>query len=160
MSLLLFTASGPSVSGLPDYYQTLSRKVYQILEDIGANVERRKRMMTFCITKEILSRIPGTSMAMDIFGSFYEGTTTADMESDIDMVTISRDLPVVTNPTDHPVGTCLLLVQDQSTHPGYCKLQLVENGRPIWGSNAAVTWRLSAEQPFLRFYTDKNNRLV
>ena len=124
---------------LPDYYQPLSLKVYQVLEDIGVNTEMRQLMMDDCITQEILENTCTQPFVTSyIFGSSYEGTTTRGMNSDVDTVWVLNDLPVVTDPADHPVGNCLLLVQDQTTPPGYCKLQLVHNGIPLYGNNTGI----------------------
>ena len=83
------------------------------------------------------------------------------MQSDADCVLVFNELPVVTDPADHPVGTSLLLVQDQTTHPGYCKLQLTHDGTPLWGHNEEVTSALPHSlKACFRFCPDKNNRLV
>ena len=67
------------------------------------------------------------------FGSRADGTTTIGMESDLDQVRILNNLPVVTDPQDHPVGTSLLFIQDDTTPAGYCKLRLVQDGVPQHG---------------------------
>ena len=147
---------------LPDYYQPLSLKVYQVLEDIGVNTELRQLRMDDCITQEIFSNTCHQPfMTSCIFGSSYEGTTTLGMDSDVDVVGVLNDLPVVTDPADHPDGNCLLLVQDQTTPSGYCKLQLVHNGIPLYGNNTGIINDISPDlKRFLTFCLDKNNRLV
>ena len=147
---------------LPDYYQPLSLKVYQVLEDIGVNTEMRQLRMDASITSEILGNtFCQPFLTKYIFGSSYEGTTTRGMNSDVDTVIVLNDLPVVTDPADHPVGNCLLLVQDQTTPPGYCKLQLVHNGIPLYGNNTGIINDISPDlKRFLTFCLDKNNRLV
>ena len=147
---------------LPDCYQPLSLKVYQVLEDIGVNTEMRQLRMDTSITSEILGNTSCQPFWTNyIFGSSYEGTTTLGMNSDVDAVIVLNDLPVVTDPADHPVGNCLLLVQDQTTPPGYCKLQLVHNGIPLYGNNTGIINDISPRlKRFLTFCLDKNNRLV
>ena len=112
--------------------------------------------MEAAITREIYFNIlRPQKMEYHIFGSSCEGTTTLSMGSDIDQVMVFNDLPVVTD----PVGTCLLLVQDQTTPPGYFKLQVVRNGNPLCGNDTGVLTSLFRNLP-LTFCTDKNNRLV
>ena len=81
------------------------------------------------------------------------------MSSDLDQVFVINDVPVATDPTFHPVRTCLLLVEDEITPPGSFKLQVVHNGKPLWGHTTRVTSTYSRYLP-PRFRTDKNNRLV
>ena len=161
---VLFFISGAMslLQDLPDYYQPLSLKVYQVLEDIGVNTEMRQLWMDKSITREILwNACVQPSMTSYTFGSSYEGTTTPGMRSDSDHVIVLNDLPVVTDPADHPVGNCLLLVQDQTTPPGYCKLQLVHNGIPLYGNNTGIINDISPRlKELLTFCLDKNNRLV
>ena len=134
------------LDGLPDCYQALSRKRYQVLEDVGASTEVRNLWTDQITTKEILGiMLTQPSINVYIFGSFYEGTTTIGMCSDVDQVAIFNNLPVVIDPGDHPIGTCLLLVQDETTPPGYCKLQVVHNGNPMWANSPGITRSLFLE---------------
>ena len=100
-----------------------------------------------------------------VFGSFVEGTLVpgdSGLASDIDNVFIVNDLPVITDCTDAPVlGKCLLLVQDQSTPPGYCKLQLVQNGKPLFdNAPAEVISSFMPGQETWKACADKSNRIV
>ena len=101
------------------------------------------------------------SFDMNVFGSSYEGTTTYNLRSDVDLVYLFRGVPVVIDPAHHPVGTCLLLVQDQTIPAGYCKLQLVQNGNPLFGHHATIPSNLYRMIPtWIKFFPDKNNRLT
>ena len=161
---VLFFISGAMslLQDLPDYYQPWSLKVYQVLEDIGVNTEMRQLRMDNSITEEILTNTYSSPLVTRyIFGSSYEGTTTRGMRSDVDTVLVHNHMPVVTDPADHPIGNCLLLVQDQTTPPGYCKLQLVHNGIPLYGNNTGIINDISPDlKAYLTFCLDKNNRLV
>ena len=116
--------------------------------------------MDSCVTTEIFDTILSQpSLTPYIFGSSYEGTTTLGMCSDVDRVYVLNGLPVVTGPADHSLGTCLLLVQDQTTPPGYYKLQLVHNGQPLYGNNTGIINNISPHlKRCLTFCRDKNNR--
>ena len=119
-------------SELPDYYRTLSLALYQVLEDIGANLEVRNLWKETFTTIEIIQTIafqPRTSIYY--FGSSREGTTTVDMNPDIDKVDVHNRFPIITDCSDIPSEICLLMVND-NTHPGYCKLQLVSSGIPLF----------------------------
>ena len=88
--------------------------------------------METAITREIHKNIFfRPQIKHNVFGSSYEGKTSPGMTSDMDQVFVFNDPSVVNDPADYPVGTCLLLVQDQTTPPGYCKLQVVHNGNPL-----------------------------
>ena len=81
------------------------------------------------------------------------------MNTDLDQVLVINDVPVASDPTFHPVRTWLLLVEDETTSPVFFKLQVIHNGKPLWGHNTRVTSTYFRDLP-PRFRTDKNNRLV
>lgn len=124
----------------PKYYKALSRKVYQILDQITASEEIRQLWMKIGNSKEtqsdfvdlFLGIIPETKFYL--MGSAYEGSRTPGMESDLDFLIcdirlmVFQDLTQVEKHTD-----CLLLVHDDQTKPGYVKLQLVRQGERVFG---------------------------
>ena len=117
------------------------------------------------ITREILETIlqqPG--MSVYNFGSSSDGTTTEGMKPDLDTVRIFNNLPVVINPTDHPEGSSFLFVQDSTTPPGYCKLQLVKDGVPQYGDSLAANQHTYKQCGHiihsLQYTVDQANRLV
>ena len=87
-----------------------------------------------------------------VFGSQYEGTWFIGMGSDEDIVFVFNKLEVVTNSQNFP-ETCLLLVQDDSTPPGYCKLQLVLSGAPVTFHNINSPTMLSGICKFEEKFT-------
>ena len=90
--------------------------------------------MESTVTGEILHTVScQPEISVYYFGSQADGTTTTGMKSDLDVVNILNNLPVVTDPQDHPAGTSLLFIQDATTPAGYCKLQLVQDGVPQHG---------------------------
>ena len=52
------------------------------------------------------------------------------MGSDLDLVYVFKKLEVVTKLQNCPEA-CLLLIHNDSTAPGYCKLQVTLHGDPI-----------------------------
>ena len=61
---------------LPEYHQTLSEQLYQVLEDVGVSTELREHQLDRAITQEIYENIRLNPKHKYIFGSSYEGTTT------------------------------------------------------------------------------------
>ena len=126
----------PKVSA---YYKPLSLRLFSLLDDIGASEEIRKVRMESSVTRELFQTVywqPEVSAYS--FGSQADGTTTTGMESDVDVVRILNNLPVVTDPQEHPLGTSLVVIQDDTTPAGYCKLQLVQDGVPQYGDSPVV----------------------
>ena len=132
------------------------------MDDIGASEDVRKVRMESRVTEEILETVywqPETSVYH--FGSQADGTTTFGMKSDVDTVYIFNNLPVVTDPSEHPVGTSLLFIQDATTPAGYCKLQLVQDGVPQYGDvTDADQYPDIYCRESLQFTVDSNNRCV
>ena len=53
------------------------------------------------------------------------------------------------------------MVQDEITPPGYCKMQLAQDGQTLWGNKSKATECLSLDaKMFFKFSPDKNNRFV
>ena len=147
----------------PSFYKFLSLKLYSVLEDIGATTESRELFQLrstasvvsnqedLCLGKNILG------FSEHVFGSAFEGTRTAGLNSDIDYVTIADRLPVKTEVADAPQGQSLLIVENER-YPGYVKLQLVQNGKPVYEESSADDINDSGHV-FTR-KLDKHNRTV
>ena len=151
----------PSSSGFPDYYRTLSLKLYQVLEDIGASLEMRETYMEASTCFDSLSTLIFQDLAhVYTFGSMYEGSTTRDMYSDADHVIVDDILPVVCDISKTPNGKCLAVVQDENVHPGYTKLQLVEDRVPLFQRDTVYPGLMLRRVPvFVKFGLDKNRRV-
>ena len=109
-----------------------SKVLYQVMEVTRCSIKIRNLCKEYSTTSEILQSITvdhfgrmGSSTY--IMGSRYEGTTLDTMGSDQDTVAVLKPTEVVTNLQNYH-RTSLLLIQDDFTPPGYCKLQLVLNG--------------------------------
>lgn len=118
----------------PHYYKSLSRRLYHIMDDIGVSTEMRKVWMDQSITAEILQSVLNSNWpkgSIYIIGSSFEGTTTLGLKSDVDLVLVLEDTPVVVGMPDvKDLDYCLLMIQDCHTPAGYVKLQGVVNGVP------------------------------
>ena len=129
------------------YTEQLSRRLYKVLESIGASTEMRDSRCQAATSNEILltmqySNIYGycssnasVRRSFYICGSVFEGTTIAEMMSDVDILVVKECQPVVTDISDASHHDCHLMVQDLYTPPGYVKLQRVLNGVPLFLSS-------------------------
>ena len=79
-----------------------------MLDDKGASEEVRKLRIESTMTMEILETVYWQrEVSVYYFGSLPDGTTIIGMKSEVDKVYIFNNLPVVTDPSDHPVQPCM-----------------------------------------------------
>ena len=119
----------------------------------------RNVWMDSSTTVEILESVAFYPSDVYRFGSTAEGTTLLSMSPDTDSVSIVKDYPVVTRNLDAPRGRALLLVQDTDTAAGYAKLQLLQDGVLLFGTDSLLSYIFSQSEYF-RSITDKMNRVV
>ena len=150
------------IPAVPAYYRPLSLRLFSVMDDIGASEEMRKVRMESRVTREILKTMYWQpEQSVYYFGSQADGTTTDGMKSDVDTVYIFNNLPVATDPSEHPVGTSLLFIQDATIPAGYCKLQLTQDGVPQYGDVPdADPYPDERCRRWLQFIADTDNRLV
>lgn len=137
-------------------YIHLSQRLFEVLELVGANDKQRTVWRRLAVSMEAAittSMMP--TIDCYVFGSSYEGTTTTGMKPDIDFVCINNGLEVVRNISEAPSGRCLLVIQEYSTSPGYCKLQLVHDG--VTMKRGDKGWQKKSEHFSIR--SDNLNRL-
>ncbi|XP_060581900.1 uncharacterized protein LOC132738421 [Ruditapes philippinarum] len=122
---------------VPDYNQTVSMKLSEVLADIGVD-ERivMKRRRTLLLTESIANitnqLLDNRNASVYVFGSQSEGTTTTGMQSDLDQLICSKAFPVIQDWSDWIPGLYnLLMIQDNSVSPGYCLLQLLRKDAPL-----------------------------
>ena len=155
----------------PDYYKALSLRLYTLLDcATEASTELRDMTVMISTTEEIRNSFTlsfpdgdgdGTEndpkLSTYICGSRFEGTSLADMRSDIDRIVVLEDLPVVTDISDaQQYNTCLLMVQNTDTPAGYVKLQLIINGNPQYMyTSGIVNCHLPSE-----YQNDNRNRII
>ena len=114
--------------------------MYKVLDcATEASTELRDLKVRRATTLEILRTFYDSLSVTDdnatasyyICGSQFEGTSLEDMNSDIDIVMVYEDCPVVTDISDaQQYARCFLTVQDPDTPAGYVKMQLVIHGNP------------------------------
>ncbi|XP_045160729.2 uncharacterized protein LOC123525650 [Mercenaria mercenaria] len=113
-----------------DYYRNVSLRLSEVLSDISVTeniVLKRRRMMllqeTMATTKD---RLMGKPTSTYIFGSQSEGSTTLGLKSDYDILHCCSDFNIIQDWAQWQPGVKnLLMIQDETTSPGYCLLQKV-----------------------------------
>ncbi|XP_053403572.1 uncharacterized protein LOC128558436 [Mercenaria mercenaria] len=72
-----------------------------------------------------------------IFGSTSEGTTTERLNSDLDYLTCDHNYNVIQDYAEWKYGFInLLMIQDNTTSPGYCLLRLIRADVPLPATHA------------------------
>ena len=102
----------------------LSIRLYKVIEDIGFSTERVTAIRCSSAVEAIYAvKNVENNSAVYILGSRYEGTSTPNMGSDMDMVLCFDDVSVITNLTEKICSSSWLLVPDK--YPGYARLQWI-----------------------------------
>ena len=101
-----------------------------VMEDVGASLSVKRTKKESATSSEILQAIALYPLKVYIFGSWYEGSSTIGLGSDIDNALVSLCFPVVTQASHFPRPISYLLIPDK--HPGYVRLQLLHDGKPMF----------------------------
>ncbi|KAL3882948.1 hypothetical protein ACJMK2_029250 [Sinanodonta woodiana] len=114
----------------PDYYKEVSVRLYRVLDTVGLGEDIRwKRINMFIQSEDVLSI--ASKQGQHYFGSQAEATTTPGLQSDIDRVYFWERHRVIKDLDSWIPGIkTLLIVRDDSTPPGYVKLQNVYRHLP------------------------------
>ncbi|XP_053401707.1 uncharacterized protein LOC123549027 [Mercenaria mercenaria] len=122
------------MSQTPNNSQIISMKLSEVLGDIGVSekivLKRRRTFLLMEVVDTTARRLMGKDVNSYNFGSQSEGSTTMELDSDIDTLFgyhSYRYLNVIQNQTERRPGAWnVLMVQDETTSPGYCLLQLLQ----------------------------------
>ena len=125
------------------------------MEDAEINVSERDMKTKLAIMQEIHLSVILPKQSVYVFGSQYEGTSLSG-KSDVDVVYVNNFPKVVTSISKASSEGCLLLIQDKYTPAGYAKLQLVQDGVPVYGK----AYNHMERNKHLVYRSDKENRLV
>ena len=143
-------------------YRKLSMMVYHVLEKIGASLDVRKLHIERSYRSEILATLVQPKFRYFIFGSTFEGTQTPNMMSDIDFALVDTEFEVSLNGLHANGKQGLLVIQDDTTPPGYVKLQIISNKRPLeWSpeNDPLISTLDNTYKPF-SLRTDDKRRVV
>ncbi|XP_045204663.2 uncharacterized protein LOC123557316 [Mercenaria mercenaria] len=118
----------------PTYLSDASQRLSQVLDEVGLNENMRfVRQKTNLLMERmecLRSKVSCHNSVMYYFGSQTEGSTTAGLGSDKDKLMCTTLVNVVQDETECIEGKCnVLIVQDDTTPPGYCSIKLYDLGR-------------------------------
>ncbi|XP_053392252.1 uncharacterized protein LOC128554942 [Mercenaria mercenaria] len=117
------------------YQENLSLRMSEVLDDNGVNEEmilKKRWSILLQETMRTISHRPIYNMSSHMFGSTSEGTTTAGLKSDTDCLICDHDYNVIQDYTEwEPDFINLLMIQDNTTSPGYCLLQRIRDDVPL-----------------------------
>ncbi|XP_060578205.1 uncharacterized protein LOC132735283 isoform X2 [Ruditapes philippinarum] len=122
---------------VPNYTQTVSMKLSEVLADIGVDerivLKRRRALLLRESMKNVNYQLLNeNAYILYYFGSQSEGTTTIGMKSDSDQLFCLNDFPVIQDWCEWiPDVPNLLMIQDNSVSPGYCLLQVLQRDAPL-----------------------------
>ncbi|KAL3857255.1 hypothetical protein ACJMK2_011946 [Sinanodonta woodiana] len=129
---------------IPEYYEDMSLRLTEALDSSGLSEDLRWQRINTWLQIEDLDRIYLQSafklnLNVCYFGSQAEGTTTDGLLSDIDKVGYQKSEVVLDAlqswEASFATNDTFLMVADESTPPGYVKLQLVQRDAPILVNN-------------------------
>ncbi|XP_060603404.1 uncharacterized protein LOC132756363 [Ruditapes philippinarum] len=124
----------------PDYSEeAVSMKLSEVLADIGVDtrmvLKRRRSMLLLQSIFMQCSRLCFIKKHITcpyMMGSQAEGTTTLGLNSDTDNIYCLDMYHVIQDWSDWQPGVInLLMIQDRSVSPGYCRLQLLRHDSPL-----------------------------
>ncbi|XP_053377811.1 uncharacterized protein LOC128547933 [Mercenaria mercenaria] len=120
----------------PEYIEPVSVMLSDVLSDIGVNeriVLKRRRAVLLAESMETRSlQLLDQNSTPYFFGSQSEGTTTLNLNSDIDQLLCFNDSKVIQDRSDwKPDVENYLMIQDDTVSPGYCHLQLLRNNTQL-----------------------------
>ncbi|XP_060590233.1 uncharacterized protein LOC132745351 [Ruditapes philippinarum] len=119
----------------PDFRESLSLMLSEVLDDIELNERRVIRGRKVNMLRETMSnltlRSTGVNETTHYLGSHSECTTTIGLQSDFDQLFCSHQFNIIGNWSEWEHGKeNYLLIQDENTTPGYCFLQLLRSDEP------------------------------
>ncbi|XP_060594905.1 uncharacterized protein LOC132749206 [Ruditapes philippinarum] len=121
----------------PEYSNTLSLKLSEVLEDVGVNEEmvmkRRRVNMLMASINTVTVRSTCKNATVHYLGSQSEGTTTIGLDSDFDTVIVQYDFNVMQDWSEWKQSKInLLMIQNENVTSGYCFLQLLRSDLPLF----------------------------
>ncbi|KAL3859415.1 hypothetical protein ACJMK2_009638 [Sinanodonta woodiana] len=119
---------------VPDYYSDVSLRLMKVLDSTELTEKMRwKRIEMYTQLEELWTVMRSeVTLKKHIFGSQAEGTTTSGLRSDIDIVSLYMPYTAIDNLQSwEPDSSAALMIMDDTTPPGYVKLQQVYANIPF-----------------------------
>ncbi|XP_052083848.1 uncharacterized protein LOC127721204 [Mytilus californianus] len=106
--------------------------LFEVLDIIGANDYYRKTCQRSYITQEIIKNfLDAPEFSNYIVGGIFEASNTPGIFTDIDAIGCDDSLDVIEDISKAEKNRdSLLIIKEQDTPPGYCKLQFVKRSVP------------------------------
>ncbi|KAL4232410.1 hypothetical protein ACF0H5_009978 [Mactra antiquata] len=121
---------------MSDEYSHTSQLLSDVLEDIGLDEDTVKKKRESCLLCEAYNDIfqqdtSTSTSALYYFGSKSEGTTTVELQSDLDQLLVYKEPMVIEDIKFWQAGRYqLLMIRNESVTPGYCFLQALRTDVP------------------------------
>ncbi|KAH3783702.1 uncharacterized protein LOC127843090 [Dreissena polymorpha] len=120
---------------IPDHFLALSIRLSDLLDEIGAGKCTAMERRDTYLRRERMSTIVGSLVGRDSedfhFGSQSEGTTTPGLNSDIDLLSSTKVMNIMTDLRDWEAGMeNLLMLRDDITPPQQYLLQVIYKYTP------------------------------
>ncbi|XP_053402139.1 uncharacterized protein LOC128557805 [Mercenaria mercenaria] len=122
----------------PYYYHNISMRLSEVLDDIGVDeyivMKRRRANLLNETMQTIHFRGSFTHSQKTVYqlGSQSEGTTTMGLQSDTDILICLDDNIVIQDWSEWtPSKKAFLMIQNETTPPGYCLLQVLRPDTPL-----------------------------
>ncbi|KAK3594881.1 hypothetical protein CHS0354_020543 [Potamilus streckersoni] len=120
---------------IPDYYKDVSLTLMRVLDTAGLREDARWKRINMCLQCEGLQNMAfgaKCKMSVHVFGSKAEATTTMTLNADLDIIYYQKDISVLQDLQNWRHGPEIyLMIIDNTTPPGYVKLQAVLRNQPI-----------------------------
>ncbi|XP_053405309.1 uncharacterized protein LOC128558940 [Mercenaria mercenaria] len=120
----------------PDYTETVSVRLSEVLADIGVDERIVLKRRRTCLLNELMNnsvfQLQDRKYTTYYLGSQSEGTTTLGLESDTDCLICKNNFNIVQDWSGWQPGVHnLLMIQDDTVSPGYCLLQRLRDDAPL-----------------------------
>ncbi|KAK3599470.1 hypothetical protein CHS0354_006591 [Potamilus streckersoni] len=114
---------------IPEYYKDVSLRLGRVLDTVGLEEDIRWQKINMWIQTQKMNSV--TLSRARFLGSQGEATTTPELKSDVDIITLIPYTVIQNLESWVPEVPKILLVSDENTRPGYAKLQNVHFYLPL-----------------------------
>ncbi|KAL3855641.1 hypothetical protein ACJMK2_014848 [Sinanodonta woodiana] len=120
----------------PVYYNDVSLRLFNVLDNVGLREDIRWKRISMMFQRDEIEFVCSEHFH-HTFGSQAEATTTPGLQADIDIATCIPEIVVLQRiPWLQTSKVTYIMVSDESTPPGYVKLQALDSNSSIPVFNA------------------------
>ncbi|XP_045191696.2 uncharacterized protein LOC123548464 [Mercenaria mercenaria] len=115
----------------PEFYRSMSHRLFAVMDAIGVSEDivyrRRHAYLKQESMRSIFYQLSEINIKTYHFGSQTEGTTTPEMDSDLDTLDCQQNFNVITDNSYWKTGKeNMSIIQNDLTPPGHCRLHEVD----------------------------------